>query len=158
MREQEKTMRNQPYQYRNCGLETVYLVNGYTIKDSPYGEAISIHDIDGLHRAIGMYLVRGKKILTGPEARFLRHELDLSQRTLGELLDKSSQAVARWEKGRSKIDGPSDRLLRLLYVQRNSKGTGKIKALLERLAELDSQIEGLVQFENTDGWHLRVAA
>ena len=51
-------MRSQPYQYRHCGLENVYLVNGYTIKDSPYGEAISIHDMDGLHRAIGMYLVR----------------------------------------------------------------------------------------------------
>ena len=150
-------MRNQPYQYRHCGLENVYLVNGYTIKDTPYGEALSIHDIDGLHRAIGMYLIREKKTLTGPEARFLRHELDLSQRTLGELMDKSSQAVARWEKGTSKIDGPADRLLRLLYVQRHSKGAGKIKTLLERLAELDSQIEGLVQFENVDGWHLRAA-
>lgn len=158
MREQVETMRIQPYQYRHCGLENVYLVNGYTIKDSPYGEAISIHDMDGLHRAIGMYLVREKKTLTGPEARFLRHELDLSQRTLGELLDKSSQAVARWEKGKSRIDGPSDRLLRLLYIQRCSTGTGKVETLLERLAELDNQTEALVQFENDNGWHLRIAA
>ena len=150
-------MKNKPYQYRTCGLETVYLFNGYTIKDSPYGEAISIQDIDGLHHAIGMYLVREKKTLTGPEARFLRHELDLSQRRLGELLDKSSQAVDRWEKAKSKIDGPCDRLLRLLYVQRNSRGTGKVKALLERLAALDKQVEGLAQFENTGRWHLRIA-
>ena len=151
-------MSDAPYQYRHCGLENVYLANGYTIKDTPYGEAISIRDIDGLHCAIGMYLVREKKTLTGPEARFLRHELDFSQRTLGELLNKSNQAVARWEKGKSKIDGPSDRLLRLLYLQRYSKGTSKIKALLERLAELDNQIEELVQFENVNGWHLRIAA
>ena len=151
-------MRNQPYQYRNCGLENVYLVNGYTIKDTPYGEAISIDDMDGLHRAIGMYLVREKRTLSGPEARFLRHELDLSQRTLGELLDKSSQAVARWEKGRSRIDGPSDRLLRLLYIQRFSTGTGKVRTLLERLAALDSQIDVPARFENDNGWHLRIAA
>ena len=68
------------------------------------------------------------------------------------------QAVARWEKGKSRIDGPSDRLLRLLYIQRYSAGTGKVKTLLERLAELDNQSEALVQFENDNGWHLRIAA
>jgi hypothetical protein len=43
----------EPYQYRESGLDDVWLVNGFTIRDDPaYGPLIFISDIDGLHRAI----------------------------------------------------------------------------------------------------------
>ena len=108
-------MENQPYHYRQCGLDHVYLVNGFERADTKYGESIRVHDIDGLHRAIGLHLIEQKRPLTGAEVRFIRHELDLSQRGLGVLLDKSGQTVARWEKGEVQIDGTAERLLRLLY-------------------------------------------
>ena len=151
-------MTNQGHHYRECGLDYVYLLNGFTFKQTKYGETISIHDIDGLHRVIGLYLVREKKRLTGADVRFLRHELDLSQRMLGELLDKSSQTVARWEKDQVRIDGPADRLLRLLY-EKHAGGRSRIRTLLQRLAELDSGREEQIQFEDTEkGWQLHIAA
>lgn len=144
-----------PYHYRQCGLGNVYLRNGFEIESTKYGESIRIHDIDGLHDAIGMCLIQEKKVLDGVEIRFLRHEMDLSQRMLGHLLNKSSQAVARWEKGQSKMDGPADRLLRLLY-ENHATGQGHengIRELLEQLAALDSSDLGDVQFEDTEnGW------
>jgi len=145
-----------PHHYTQCGLGNVYLRNGFEVVSTKYGEAIRIHDIDGLHGAIGMYLIREKKQLDGREIRFLRHEMALSQNTLGNLLDKSAQSVARWEKGQTKMDGPADRLLRLLY---ESHATEKgreygIPELLAQLAELDeADCLGEVQFEDTArGW------
>ena len=149
------------YHYRQCGLEDVFLVNGFVRESTPYGEAIRIHNIDGLHCAIGMYLIQEKKELTGAEIRFLRHELNLSQRLLGGLLGKSSQAVARWEKEHTPIDSTADRLLRLLYdAKAGNARKSKIRELLEQLAELDNGIEGgPMQFEETgDGWQLHDAA
>ena len=143
------------YHYRQCGLDNVYLRNGFQFESTKHGKTIRIHDIDGLHLAIGMCLIQEKKILSGPEIRFLRHELDLSQKTLGNLLDKSDQAVARWEKGKAKIDGPADRLLRLLYESHAVENgpRNRIRELLEQLSELDSSDLGDVQFEDTDtGW------
>ena len=80
----------------------------------------------------------------------------LSQNILGKLLDKSAQSVARWEKGQTKMDGPADRLLRLLYESHaTTKGhEDGITELLAQLAELDDTDHlDEVQFEDTDrGW------
>jgi len=152
-------MENQPYHYRQCGLDHVYLVNGFERADTKYGDSIRVHDIDGLHRAIGMHLIEQKRPLTGAEVRFIRHELDLSQRGLGDLLDKSGQTVARWEKGEVQIDGTAERLLRLLYknhAQPSSRTA--IRKTLESLALLTlagGNDESQVRFvEDTAGrWH-----
>lgn len=103
-----------------------------------------------------MCLIQEKKVLSGADVRFLRHELDLSQKMLGTLLDKSGQAVARWEKGKSKLDGSADRLLRLLYENHATEPghENRIRETLEKLAELDSSDLGKVHFEDTDqGWN-----
>ena len=133
----------------------MYLRNGFKVEFTMHGKTIRIHDIDGLHRAIGMCLIQEKKVLVGAEVRFLRHEMDLSQKMLGTLLDKSSQAVARWEKGKARMDGPADRLLRLLYESHVAETCpeNRVRELLEQLAELDSSNLGNVQFEDTSsGW------
>ncbi len=145
------------YHYRQCGLEDVYLVNGFERESSArYGDTVKIRNIEGLHRAIGRYLVREKKTLVGAEIRFLRHELKLSQRSLGGLLSKSSQTVARWEKGQGTIDGAADRLLRLIYEGATATKGGRTKEtreLLEQLSELDNRCAELVEFEDTNrGW------
>ena len=145
-----------PHHYTQCGLGNVYLRNGFEVVSTKYGQAIRIHDIDGLHGAIGMYLIREKKQLDGREIRFLRHEMALSQNVLGKLLDKSGQSVARWEKGQTKMDGPADRLLRLLYESQATERGGEygIPELLAQLAELDVTDDlDEVQFEDTNrGW------
>lgn len=142
------------YHYRECGLEHVYLRNGFERQNTKYGEAIKIHDIDGLHRAIGLYLIRQKKPLSGAEFRFLRHELGFSQATLGEWLGKSGQSVARWEKSENPADSTADRLLRVIYeLKITTSKKSRISRLLEELAEHDSIDLGPVQFiEDEQGW------
>ncbi|WP_285222300.1 MULTISPECIES: hypothetical protein [unclassified Lysobacter] len=63
--------------------------------------------------------------------------MELSQKMLGQLLGCNEQAVARWEKGRSKVDAPAERLLRLFYKQAKL-GEKKLAVALESLQELES--------------------
>ena len=87
---------NEPYQYAECGLDNVYLANGFELADG----RLRIHDIEGLHRAIGRWLVSTMRNLSGNEIRFLRHELEMSQATLDLLLGVTEQTVLRWERRR----------------------------------------------------------
>jgi len=52
------------YHYKACGLDNVYLKNGYEEKNTPSGKSIAIHDIDGLHKAIGKGIANKEAALT----------------------------------------------------------------------------------------------
>lgn len=146
------------HHYRECGLNHIYLLNGFAYRETRHGRAVSIQDMDGLHRAIGAHLAKEKRALTGAELKFFRIELGLSQSMLGMLLGKSGQTVARWEKGQSRIDATADRVVRLLYTQQTGANED-IRSALQELAALDDFVEEEVCFEETDeGGKLRVAA
>ena len=85
------------YHYTESGLQNVWLKNGYTMKKTPYGKGASIQDIEGLHKLIGSLIAKKPK-LTGAKLRFLRKEMGLSQRALGELVGTSEQNVSLWER------------------------------------------------------------
>lgn len=105
------------YQYTESGLDNVWLKNGYTIEEiEGYGQTVSIDDIEGLHIAIGKRIC-SSGFITGDEFRFLRKEMDFSQRAFGELLDVSDQAVAIWEK-RSAIPKHAVAFIKSLYLER----------------------------------------
>lgn len=132
------------YHYTDSGLDNVYLENGFTIHQTPYGEGVSIENTEGLHRAIGQWLVSLPKPLTGAECRFLRLEMRLTQRDLAGFLGLEEQAVRRWEKNRDgHFNGAADRLLRILYISYCDENS-EIRALVERLSQLD-------QIEHTNG-------
>jgi len=140
------------YHYRECGLDNVYLLNGFRYSETPHGKVVHIENIDSLHRAIGEYLVFEKKTLAGKEIRFLRHELGLSQTVLGVTLGKSGQSVARWEKDQNEIDGAAERLLRLIYIEHVGENEG-VTEILEQLSKLDDLISDELRFEDTEeGW------
>lgn len=105
-----------PYEYRECGLEGIFLHNGYDIIEHDGERYASVEDTEGLHRRIGEYLVANRKELAPAEIRFLRKTMDLTQSELGRWIGQNSQAVARWEKGQSEISGPADRLLRAIFL------------------------------------------
>ena len=152
-------MTSELHHYRECGLDNVFLLNGFTVRETRHGRAVGIEDIDGLHRAIGTHLAREKRTLTGAEFRFLRVEMGLSQKLLGLLLGKTAQTVARWEKGQSRIDGTADRVVRVLYAEQTGENE-KIRNVLQELAALDD-IAGVdeFRFEDTEsGWQLHSAA
>ncbi len=147
-----KTVSN-PYHYRECGLDNVYLIGGVEVVDTPRGKGVVIQDIDGLHRLIGNILVRERKNLTGPEFRFLRHEINATQHLLATLLGVDVQSVGRWERQESAIPGPAQGLIRLLYEEKIN-GNREISEPLERLAELDEQgTDNEITLEGTpEGW------
>lgn len=120
------------YHYEECGLSNVWLRDGYTIEeDDLYGELISIASIESLHDAIGLYLINEKPELTGEEFRFLRKELNLSQKNLAGLIGVNESTLRGWESG-SKIGTPADRFLRALYKE-HVHGGGQLKSMIENL-------------------------
>ena len=128
---------NDMYHYEGCGLPYVYLQNGFDHVDTPYGRGVTVHDIPGLHRAIGDTIVASPTPMVGCEFRFLRQELDLSQAGLAALIGCDAQSVARWEKGKSRrVDPASERILRVLYREA-IRGGPKLKLVRELLRKLE---------------------
>lgn len=114
-------MAGERHHYRECGLNNVFPLNGFTVEETRHGRAVSIENMDGLHLATGTHLAKEKRALTGAELRFLRIELGLSQKMLGALLGKSAQTVARWGKGQSRIDSTAERVVRVLYTEQTGE-------------------------------------
>ena len=147
----------EPLHYPDCGLDDVYLLNGYEMTPTPYGEGLSVVDVDGLRSAIAHSLATRKKILTGKEVRFLRKEMDLTQSELGRLIGLDAQSVARWEKEQvCAKKRPAELLLRVLYLAKADHELD-VESLLKELDERDAPLNEKQVFQETlGGW--RVAA
>ncbi len=129
------------YHYAECGLPNVWLRNGFVVKETAYGEAVAIEDVEGLHQEIGRMLAEQSGPLTGAEFRFLRKELELSQDSLAEIIGKSSQAVALWEKN-DKVPMLADRLLRGLYLEATT-GNARLMEAITHINRLDHSLHQL---------------
>jgi DNA-binding XRE family transcriptional regulator len=101
------------YHYTESGLQNVYLQNGYKEIDTPYGKAISIDKMDGLHQVIAQGLLE-QPFLSGREFRFLRVELGMTQREIGEFIGVSAQSVALYEKS-ARVQKRADQMIRAIY-------------------------------------------
>lgn len=130
------------YHYTECGLDNVYLVNGFEITPLGKGDQeIFIHDLTGLHKAIGLDLVFKRGLLSGKEIRFIRSTLDFSQKTLGKILGCDYQTVLLWEKDSHLISRSADHLLRVLFFSYLQPKKDKlIFDLVNEIAELDAQV------------------
>jgi len=138
--------------YTGCGLPNVYLVSGWKRERTEYGDAISIKDIHGLHRAIGQHLALTAKTLSGAEVRFLRADMKLTQEELALQLLATGQQVARWETGKTEMPGTADLLLRALYLQHLGQSV-LIRKLAKRLRALEEHLQARQEFKPTrDGW------
>lgn len=140
------------YHYKMCGLPNVFLANGYEIKETPYGEAVAIQDVEGLHRAIAKVLVENEKDFSGAEVRFLRKLLDMSQSSLGQVLGVSDQQVANYEKEKKPVSQSSDKLLRVL-VEQHIGGNKTLIELVERINRIDREFaENGLCFQKEKDW------
>ena len=119
-------------------MSHVFLLNGYHQARSEYGTLTSISNISGLHNAIGKNIVSKKTTLSGEEIRFLRKEIDLSQKNLGLLLGVEDQTVARWEKGTVAIPRSADILLRGLYMEAKFYSC-RLSELVKSLSHLETE-------------------
>lgn len=147
------------YHFTECGLDDVYLINGVKRQETAQGTVVKVDDLDGLLEAIKEHLVYRKRPLNGREIRFLRHELDLSQRALAVLLGVDEQTVARWEKGKTRIDGSAERMVRIMCAEQIGPRLN-VRAFLEDLAGGDDAGAAAVHMWETDaGWQpVRTAA
>jgi DNA-binding transcriptional regulator YiaG len=137
------------YRFTDGGLRNVWLVNGYKIKDTPYGEAIAFHDADGLTKAICQALIRKKSKLTGAEFRYIRQAMLLSQASVGKTLGRTDQAVALWEK-RSMVPKFADMMIRVLFAA-HSDGNERVKNIVHALNDTERSIH-IIMKETSKGW------
>jgi hypothetical protein len=134
---------SEPLHYRQCGLDYIYLLNGFHREVVDGEEYVRIEDLDGLWKAIGFHLVERRKVFSPQEVRFLRGQMDLTQAELGDLLRVSDQTVARWEKGETCVSGPADFALRTTFLlspvaaPEGKQVVDELLALMRRLAETD---------------------
>lgn len=126
------------YHYTECGLPYVYLTNGFNIKKIDGDEFVSIDNLFELHALIGRNIVSQIRPISHQEFKFIRIELNMSQKALSNLLGVDTQTVARWEKGQSVIPRTADVTLRALYAEFNDDDS-QIGLLLNMLS--DSEIE-----------------
>jgi putative transcriptional regulator len=132
------------YHYTESGLRNVWLVNGYVKHKTQYGVGVSIHDVAGLHKLIGLHLTQRTK-LTGAEFRFLRKEMGMSQAALASLIGTSEQNISLWER-RGRIPKSSDRLVKLLYRE-HVDGSVPIRKMIEGVIEQDARSSERLEFK-----------
>jgi DNA-binding transcriptional regulator YiaG len=151
-------VRNEPKRYRACGLEGIYLLNGYNVELHDGEEYVSVTKMDELHQAIGHHLVMCRKGLAPKEIRFLRKTMNMTQAELAHLLGNNVQSVARWEKGECEVPGPSEKLLRLTFIA-HFMSDDDLAALrrfvlseLSKLDELDETVTPQANFQWDEKW------
>ena len=151
-----KTM-SELYHYTECGLDYVFLVNGFVVHDTGYGPAVEVGHADRLDRQIAEAIIDHQGPLTGQEVRFLRGLLDLTQAELGDLLGKDAQSVARWERSKTAIPPTEDRALRQIYLEE----TGHLVKFVEtarRVSTIKTRIHSVTFRELPQGdWEKLVA-
>ncbi len=147
------------YHYTECGLDNIYLINGFKEADTEYGKAFSVLNVDGLHKAIGLSVTEEPRPLCGDEIRFLRKELDLSQKKLGLIMAVKDQTVARWEKDQVSIPQPSDILLRE-YYRETILADGNLTTMINLFTEIDRELvmQEHVFEEESKNWTAKLAA
>ena len=138
------------YHYTDGGLRNVWLANGYEIKQTPYGEGVSFHNLDGLTTSICIALTKKAGVLTGIEFRYIRSAgMLLSQPALGKLMGIDGQSVARWEKT-GKVPKWADKLARLLYLAQ-AQGNEPIGAAVDRVKTVERLIKQKIVVKESRG-------
>ena len=144
------------YHYTDGGLRNVWLVNGYLVKQTLYGEAVAIHDSDGLTGAICTALTQKAGTLTGIEFRYVRSAgMLLSQPALGRIMGIDGQSIARWEKS-GKVPRWADKLMRLFYVA-HARGDEPIRKAVDRVKTVERLVKQRIVVQESRGqWKPRI--
>jgi DNA-binding transcriptional regulator YiaG len=127
---------SKPFHYEASGLDNIFLLSGVTEEETSYGRMVHIANIHGLHRAIGLHIVEKPEPITGPEFRFLRKQIGLSQSSLAERMGVTDQTIANYEKGSVASMGTADPYIRsmyLLHVLPEETHVEVMKRVVERL-------------------------
>lgn len=128
------------YHYTLCGLDNIYLLNGYEEYETPYGKGVSINDIDGLHLAIARDIINSPRRLLPEEFRFLRKEMKCSQGSFGLTIGVNEQTIARIEKGEIQPKVAFEAVFRALAAEVILKEKSEMKALLTDITKQEDEL------------------
>ena len=138
------------HHFTDGGLQNVWLVNGYTVHSTTYGPAVSIHDMDGLARAICLGLTQKHGVLSGKEVRYIRQAgMTLSQPGLGSLLGVDGQTIARWEKT-GHVPKWADKFLRVIFTA-HANGDEPVRKAVERAITVERLVSQRILVRETQG-------
>ena len=139
------------FQYKGCGLDNVYLANGYERRTTNSGmEVMHIEDMEGLHRTISLTVPVYPLEIGGAEFRFLRKELDMSQRAIAGVLGVQEQTVSLWERGEQPVPQYAAVLISAMAREYFS-GQAAMKTVIDRVCSADLAItKAKLLIERTD--------
>jgi putative transcriptional regulator len=144
-----------PYRYEAAGLDGIFLRNGVTTTDTAYGPMIHIENIHGLHRAIGLHIAEKPEPMTGPEFRFLRKQLGLTQSALAKLMRVGEQTIANYEKSVTERLGSADSFMRALYVLHilpSQTRVEVVRPMIEATTTLGKRLPDVPRRKIVEGW------
>jgi DNA-binding transcriptional regulator YiaG len=159
-----REMLPEPYHLTAVGLPNIWLLNGVTFEDDPdYGQLVTIQKLSGLHRAIGLRIIEKSELMSGPELRFLRKQLGLTQAALAHKVQLTDQTIANYEKGVTEISGPADALLKLTYMISLVPDDTEARVVKSAMPtanddERPPRLPPLTRFKIVQGWEERLAA
>ncbi|MBS0365360.1 MAG: helix-turn-helix domain-containing protein [Proteobacteria bacterium] len=146
--------------YKGCGLDNVYLTNGYERRKTNGGhDILHIEDIEGLHRTIALTIAVNPAAIKDQEFRFLRKWLDMSQRSIAEILGVQEQTVSLWERGEQDVPQYAA-LFVCTMVREYISGKAAMQAIVDRLRDVDRAIgkaDLLVELNSQGAWMQKAA-
>ena len=143
------------YHYASSGLDNVWLANGYTIRETPYGQGVSIDDIEGLHKMLALRVASKSGPLNRKELRFLRTHLNLSQGGLAKFVGVDEQTVSLWERNK-KLPQAAEIVLRMLVIQ-TYQGDAAIKDVINRINTVERLVnQRIVASERGRAWRTKI--
>ena len=145
------------YHYKECGLDNVWLENGFTAKATPYGKAVAIDDAIDLHKVLTLNLTMKKGRITGKELRFMRVVLGMSQEGLGKCVGATEQSVSLWERT-GKVPQSADSIVRMLASEKLN-GNSKVSDVIERINTVERLCnQRIVARESKHKWTSKIEA
>ena len=143
------------YHYSSSGLDNVWLANGYTLRQTAYGEGVSIDDVDGLHRMLASQLAVKAGPLGRKELRFLRTYLNLSQDGLAKLVGVDAQTVSLWERSK-KLPLSAETVVRMLVIQAG-KGDTAIGKVIDQINSVERLVhQRIIASERRKSWKTKL--
>jgi putative transcriptional regulator len=129
--------------YPHFAVPNLFLRNGYRVHASPYGDTYEYDCEDALEECVRSVLVQLPVRLNGPQLRFLRRGLGMTQEALGEMFERDAQTVARIEKDRGPVPVYVDLTVRSLFLDGSAPHTpisALVSSVFERPQELATRV------------------
>ena len=111
-------MRTKVYRYTECGLDNVFLEGVHVQQDDHGEEVFSIENVRSLHKVIAHAIISRRGGLSGPELRFLRSEMGLTQEELAKRLRCTRVTISRWERDEETMNLNAEVVVRLLAAEK----------------------------------------